>query len=271
MRAPSWRHFLRHGTEMAVSMVVGMMLLDPVWDAVLGRADLSAAAHPDLGALITAADMTVAMTIWMLYRGHGRSSVAKMAAATAIPYLLLTVPFRLGFLSGEQLMMGGHVLMLSAMVAVMLAHRTEYSHPVGGAHTAHPLIGVLGRRWPSWIALALVADNWQHPSVTSAWALLILPAGYLLLGGIRGRLRDRRMLVLQLGGLALYVALILLALNAGPALAAWLVVGGWGIHALWDAAHHRANAVVPRAYAEWCCVLDSVIALTGVLFLVTTQ
>jgi hypothetical protein len=137
--------------------------------------------------------------------------------------------------------------------------------------TAHPLIGVLCRRWPSWIALALVADNVQNPSVTSAWVLLVLPVGYLLLGGIRGRLRDRRMLVLQLAGLALYVALILLALNTRPAVAGWLVVGGWGFHALWDVAHHRAHAVVPRAYAEWCGVLDSVIAFTGVLFLLAAQ
>jgi hypothetical protein len=109
-----------------------------------------------------------------------------------------------------------------------------------------------------------------NPSVTSAWVLLVLPAGYLLLGGIRGRLRDRPMLRLQLAGLALYVALVLLALNVGPTMAAWLVVSGWGIHALWDVVHYRANAVVPRAYAEWCGVIDFVIAFTGALFLLTT-
>jgi hypothetical protein len=70
---------------MAVSMVVGMMLLDPVWDAVLGRAGLSNPTHPDLGALITAIDMTVAMTVWILYRGHGRAAVVEMAAATSHP------------------------------------------------------------------------------------------------------------------------------------------------------------------------------------------
>jgi hypothetical protein len=263
-----WRHFLRHAAEMALSMVVGMMLLGPIWELVRQWSGRSAPG-PELNALATAVDMSAAMIVWMLYRGHRPALAVEMAAATSGPYLLLIVPFRWGVLSGEQLIMGGHGLMLTAMVIVMLARRRMYSGPPGLRAGGPALIEGLGRRWPTWIALAVTVDNWRQPSVPTPWALLVLPAGYLLIGGLTRRLRERRMLGLQLLGLALYAGLVIVALNAAAGPAAWLVAAGWGFHALWDLAHHHADAVVPREYAEWCAVVDGVIAVTIVLLLTT--
>jgi hypothetical protein len=266
--APRWRHFIRHGSEMLVAMIVGMGLLAPIWEAAFDWIGLgSAVSRPDLSSLIAATDMTVAMTVWMLYRGHGRGRVVEMAAAMYLPYLVLIVPYWLGILPGEHVMMGGHLLMLPAMAVAMLAHRTEYSGPHGNTHgDVHPLIGVLAHRWPTWIALAVSLDNWQVPSVPAPWTMLLLPAAYLLFGGFRGHFRDSRLLALQLAGLALYLVLVVVAANADPRTAAWIVATGWGIHALWDLAHHRADVVVPRWWSEWCGVVDAVIALTIVIF-----
>lgn len=258
--APRWRHFLRHAAEMVAAMLVGMALLDPIWGAVL---DL--AGRPDLVALISATDMTAAMTVWMLYWGHGRARVVEMAAAMYVPFLALIVPFWLGLLPGEHIAMGGHVLMLPAMAAAMLVHRDEYSGPHGSAHTAHPVITVLAERWPTWVALAMTAETWRQASVPPPWILLVLPSAYLVLGGIRGRLRDPRMLAVQLAGFALYLGLAVVAATVEPELAVWVVAGAWGAHSLWDLAHHRADAVVPRGYSEWCFVVDLVIAVTIVL------
>ena len=91
--APRWRHCFRHALEMFVAMTVGMVLLAPVWVAALDWIGLSdALTRPALDSLIAATDMAVAMTIWMLYRGHGRARVAEMAVAMYAPYLVLIVP-----------------------------------------------------------------------------------------------------------------------------------------------------------------------------------
>jgi hypothetical protein len=253
---------------MVVAMGVGMVLLAPVWVAVFELAGIDGLLdRPDLLAVISATDMTVAMTVWMLYRGHGGRRTLEMAAAMYVPYLVLIVPYWLGMFPGEEIMMGGHTLMLPAMAIAMLARRTEYSQHHYSPYPVHSFVSVVARRWPTWVALAVTMDNWQHPSVPDPWVMLILPAAYLVIGGVRGRLRDPRMLALQLAGLALYLVLAVAAVNAGPVAATWIVAAGWGFHALWDFAHHRANAVVPRGYAEWCGVVDLVIAVTIVLFL----
>lgn len=269
--APHWRHFFRHAIEMFVAMTVGMVLLAPVWVAALDWIDLrDALTRPDLDSLIAATDMAVAMTIWMLYRGHGRARVAEMAVVMYVPYLVLIVAYWLGFLPGEDVVMGGHTLMIPAMGVAMLARRDEYARHDGSVPAVHPLIAVLGQRWPTWIALAVSLDNWRDPSVPAPWTLLLLPAAYLLFGSIRGQLRDSRMLALQLAGLVLYLMLAVIASNAGPTAAAWVVAAAWGSHALWDLAHFRADAVVPRWWSEWCGVVDAVIAVTIVLLLASS-
>lgn len=264
--APRWRHFFRHAVEMVLAMAVGMVLLGPAWAAALDRAGLDGAlARPDLVALIAATNMTVAMSVWMRYRGHRRARIAEMAAAMYGPYLVLIVPYWLGILPGEHVMMGGHLLMLPAMAVAMFAHRSEYLRHHGSPDGVHPLIGVLGQRWPTWVALALCLDKWRDPGVPPPWLMLALPAVYLVSGGIRGHLRDRRLLALQLAGLVLYVVLAVVAASAEPVAAAWIVAAGWGFHALWDLAHHRADVVVPRWYSELCVVIDMVVAATIVL------
>jgi hypothetical protein len=261
--APRWRHFFRHAIEMAVAMLVGMELLAPVWAGVFGEALL---ARPEVAAFLAATGMTLAMTVWMRYRGHGRARVLEMAAAMYVPYLVALVPFWLGLFPGEDVLMAGHTLMLPAMAVAMLVHRAEYSRPHGHAHRVHPLIGVLGRRAPTWIALAVTLDNWRDPSAPAPWALLLLPSAYLFFGMLRGSFHDRRTLAVQLAGFGCYLALAVVAANADPDVAVWIIAAGWGSHAVWDLVHHRADAVAPRWWSEWCGVVDFVIAITIVLF-----
>jgi hypothetical protein len=63
----------------------------------------------------------------------------------------------------------------------------------------------------------------------------------------------------------LYLVLAGVAAYVEPRTAAWIVAAGWGLHALWDLAHHRADLVAPRWWSEWCGVVDAVIAVTIVL------
>jgi hypothetical protein len=128
---------------------------------------------------------------------------------------------------------------------------------------------LLARRWPTWLALALVvvsvADGEPLPVDTFAWLMLVLPTAYLVFGTARKEWRPPTILMLQLGALAFYVALTAIALSLDDGIARYVVAAGWIAHAGWDAAHHRAKRVVPRAYAEWCFVVD---VLLGVAIIV---
>ncbi|MGW5559831.1 hypothetical protein ACWER9_21740 [Micromonospora sp. NPDC003944] len=263
----STRRLLWHLGEMALAMVAGMLLLGPLWElagTVLGVAD--ALTRPDVAALVMATNMTVGMTVWMRYRAHHWRGVVEMAAAMYLPFLLLLVPWWAGLLAADALMLGGHLLMVPAMVLVAVRHRHETPVPI----RRHPAVVALARRWPTGLALLMTADMWVDPSVLSPWTMLVLPGGYLLIGVARRTLGGRGVLATQLAGLAVWVTLTLVAVVAGGRTAAWLVALGWLAHAGWDLAHHRGGRVVPRGYAEFCVVLDVALAAVMVLAILTT-
>ena len=127
-------HFVRHYLEMVVAMFVGMVALHPAWSFAadaLGFADLLE--RTDVMAMVMATNMTLAMTAWMAYRGHGWRPIAEMAAAMYLPFVVFLPPLWAGLVTGETLMTAGHVLMLFAMAGVMLLRPHEYTH----AHHAH--------------------------------------------------------------------------------------------------------------------------------------
>jgi hypothetical protein len=123
-RAPR-RYFVRHFVEMVVAMVVGMVVLGLALKPLLGLSDVFQRA--DLSALVMATNMTIGMSLWMRYRGHGWASIAEMGAAMYVPFAVLLVPFWAGVLPGHMIMIGGHALMLPAMAVAMLHRRAEYA------------------------------------------------------------------------------------------------------------------------------------------------
>ncbi|MEU2610036.1 hypothetical protein ABZ570_00370 [Micromonospora sp. NPDC007271] len=258
------RGLARHLAEMVAAMLVGMLLLDPLWragTAVLGGADVLARA--DVAALVTATDMSLGMVAWMWHRRHPRIAVVEMVAAMYVPFLLLLPPWWAGRVGDRGLLLGGHLLMVPAMVLVALRHR----HTPPASARRHPAAVALARRWPTGVALLMTLDLWIAPAVLAPWTLLVLPAGYLLLGTGRRQWRDRRALALQLAGLAGWGGLAAAALAVPDDVGGGLVAAGWLGHAVWDLAHHRSGRVVPRAYAEWCGVLDVAVGVTMVLAL----
>ena len=113
--------FAGHYLEMVAAMVVGMMLLAPLWpDAWTAR--------PDVGALVMAANMTIGMALWMAIRRHTARQITEMSAAMCAPFVVLLVPYWFGLITGEVLMLAGHVLMFLTMLAAMLWRRDEYAH-----------------------------------------------------------------------------------------------------------------------------------------------
>ncbi|WP_430502017.1 hypothetical protein ACQRWP_10285 [Micromonospora trifolii] len=266
--ASSKRRLLWHLGEMALAMVAGMLLLGPLWELAGTAAGIGdALARPEIAALVMATNMTVGMTVGMRYRAHRWHAVGEMAAAMYVPFLLLLVPFRAGVIDADALLLGGHLLMIPAMVLVAVRHRHEASAPV----RRHRVVVALAHRWPTGLALLMTVDMWVDPSVLSPWTMLVLPVGYLVIGVARRTLGGRGVLATQLAGLAVWVALTLVAVMAGGRAADWLVAFGWLAHAGWDLAHHRNRRVVPGGYAEFCAVLDVALAAVMVLAILTTD
>ncbi|WP_051806702.1 hypothetical protein [Streptomyces sp. NRRL F-2664] len=126
--------------------------------------------------------------------------------------------------------------------------------------TAHgTLLGRLVHRWPTLAAVALVIATFVDgipPAGLLAGLLAIMPVCYLLFGAFRGELRDVRILAVQCAGLVGFAAVAALSLALDPSAGLRAVAVGWLAHGVWDIVHHRAGRVVPKAWSEWCAVVD---------------
>ncbi len=87
-----------HYVEMVIAMAVGMVALHPVWTFAFDALGWSAVLdRPEPMALVMATNMTVAMSAWMKFRGHGWRSIVEMGAAMYLPFIVLFVPLWAGF------------------------------------------------------------------------------------------------------------------------------------------------------------------------------
>jgi hypothetical protein len=129
---------------------------------------------------------------------------------------------------------------------------------------------VLQRRQATWlVAVATVAafaalrlQDWVDPVVAFSVAALT----FLLWGAVRGQLRWRGALVVEMAGMVGFTAIALAAVSVDSDLGRYIVAAGWFGHAAWDFAHFRADKVVSRSFAEWCVVFD-VLRAVGILVL----
>ncbi|HEV8165911.1 MAG TPA: hypothetical protein VGR74_15970 [Actinomycetota bacterium] len=92
-------------------------------------------------------------------------------------------------------------------------------------------------------------------AVFSAVALVVL-----VWGAVDGQLRRPDPFRVQALGMLGFGALALAGLAVDPDLGRYLVAAGWFLHGVWDFVHLKLDKVVARSYAEWCGVVDVVIA-----------
>jgi len=101
--------------------------------------------------------------------------------------------------------------------------------------------------------------------VDATWLLLGLAAVLLLVGLVYAGVRPASGLPLQTLAMAGFGAVAAIALLIDAAAGAYLVAAGLFAHAGWDAYHHRVNRVVGRSMAEFCFVLDVLLAAAIVI------
>jgi len=82
----------------------------------------------------------------------------------------------------------------------------------------------------------------------------------LVWAGIDGQLRSSGMFQIQALGMLGFGALALIGLAVDPDVGRYLVAAGWLLHGVWDYVHLRLNKVVARSFAEWCGLIDILIA-----------
>ena len=131
------RHFTLHYLGMVAAMFAGMMVLYPLWMLVVNAAgEPSAMETPEAEALAMAATMSIGMAVLMRIQRHAWRPIAEMCAAMTAGFVVLFPALWTGALSGDDVLMLGHVLMLVFMLAAMLVRREEYAGHQH--HTEHP-------------------------------------------------------------------------------------------------------------------------------------
>lgn len=94
----------------------------------------------------------------------------------------------------------------------------------------------------------------------SSWWMLGIAAVLVAYGLARGARRPPWGVPLQAGVMVVLAAAAITAVNFDAVWAGLLVCAGLLVHAAWDVYHHRVERGVARSMAEFCAVLDTVLA-----------
>jgi hypothetical protein len=129
---------------------------------------------------------------------------------------------------------------------------------------AYLVIAKWQRRQASWpvivagltIITVLRALDVIAPSAVFAAVALVV----VVWGAIDGQLRRSGALQAQVAGMFGFGAVALVGLVVDPDLGRYLVAAGLFLHGVWDFVHLKLDKVVARSHAEWCFVLDIILA-----------
>ena len=113
--------------------------------------------------------------------------------------------------------------------------------------------------------VVISADKVGWLAFDATWVLLAIAGLFFVYGVLRGRVRPASGLPLQTIAMITFGAAAAIALVVSGAIGAYLVAAGLLAHAAWDVYHHWANKVVVRSMAEFCFVLDTLLALAIVI------
>ena len=126
------------------------------------------------------------------------------------------------------------------------------------------VVSTLRRPALTWVVLVVgVAVSSGLQALFSIDLPVILLAAALaatIWGGAHGRFGDGSYFTLQVLGMLAFSAVAFVAMTVDPTASRFVVAAGWLAHGVWDFVHLRRNRVVARSYAEWCGVLDVLLA-----------
>ncbi len=121
--------------------------------------------------------------------------------------------------------------------------------------------------WPLFFGtfVAITATSVGVVPFDATWVFLGLAAFFVVYGLLRGAARPRDGLPLQSIAMVGFGTAAAIALIVGGDAGAYIVAAGLLGHTAWDVYHHSVNRVVARSMAEFCCALDTLLALAIVI------
>lgn len=163
--------------------------------------------------------------------------------------------------------------LLGAVFAIVLAidlfggseRGTDFAAVVAASGLVYLAAASLRIRWISWpvfflsVAVITVARLGIMP-LDPTWAMLVVAGPFAVVGVVQAQRGSSRDFPLQAAAMAAFGGSAVIALFLIPAVGALLVAAALFTHAGWDVYHHVKNKVVVRSMAEFCFVLDSVLA-----------
>ncbi|NIK62499.1 hypothetical protein [Kribbella shirazensis] len=129
--------------------------------------------------------------------------------------------------------------------------------------TLYVIVAAVGRRRVTWLVLigllvgytGLRLQDQVEPSIV----VLAVALAAAILGAARGRLPQNDFRI-QLLGMVAFGVLSFAGQLASPDLARYVVAAGWLAHGIWDIVYLIKDRLVSRSWAEWCAVVDILIA-----------
>lgn len=123
------------------------------------------------------------------------------------------------------------------------------------------VVGDRAVTWPVLLALTALYVALGFQDRVAPDAVLAVVAAIALAVGL-GRRTEHRELMLQSAGVVLFGGLGLVVAFASAPTSTYLLAAGWLAHGAWDFVHLCRDKVVAPTYAEWCGVLDVLVAAT---------
>jgi hypothetical protein len=124
--------------------------------------------------------------------------------------------------------------------------------------------------WPVFGATFVLITIGKLTGADPTIVLLAVAALTAVVGLVHAGLRPPHAVPMQLLGMAVAGGLAAGALVVAPTVGAFLVAAGLLGHAAWDVHHHRTGRVVSGSLAEFCFVIDTLLASAIVVLTAAT-
>lgn len=154
---------------------------------------------------------------------------------------------------------------LAAGIWLGFAGSTDIAQVVTASGFVYLGAAALRQRMAAWplflVAFGLITIGFVVPGFNPSWWMLGIVAILVVYGLVKGGLRPPWGIPMQASAMIVLAAAAITVANLGAPWAGLLVSAGLLAHAAWDVYHHRVDRVVARSMAEFCGVLDTLLAL----------
>lgn len=160
---------------------------------------------------------------------------------------------------------GVFALGLATLLWIGYSQATDTAHVLTAAGFVYLGAAALGSGRAAWplfgVTFVVIGLGSLVPAFNPTWAMLVLAAALVVWGLARGRVRPHWGMPLQTAAMTLIVVIAVMAALVGSAVSGLLVGVGLLAHAAWDVYHLRTRRVVDPSMAEFCAVLDTILAV----------